>query len=90
MVTSKSSKRIISKKNHSKSVDKNNYDSSIHKNNSIPEKNKAYLFNNYLNYNDNGNGQKKYNGNEKNLNGFQKNNYDSRDDKHKYNNNNNK
>ena len=87
LVTSKSSKRIINKKNHSKSVDKNNYDSSIHKNNSIPEKNKVYLFNNYLNYNDNGNGQKKYNGNEKSLNGLQKNNYDSRDDKNKYNNN---
>ena len=83
IVTCKSSNRILYKKNHSKSLDKNNYDSSIHKNVSIPTKNRVYLFNNYLNYNENG--QKINNDNEKNLNGLQKNNCDFNE----YNNNNN-
>ena len=84
LIVSKSSNRIINKKNHSKSMDRNNYDSSIHKNCSLPDKNNIYYLNDYLNCIKSENGQRQ-NNNEKNINGLQKNNYITREDKDKYN-----
>ena len=80
LIVSKSTNRIMNKKNHSKSVDKKYYESSIHKNNNISDKNNVYFLNDYLNNKENG-----QNKNENNINGLQKNKYISNDDK--YNNN---
>ena len=84
LIVSKSSNRIINKKTHSKSMDRNIYDGSIHKNSSIPEKNSIYYLNDYLNCIKSENGQKQ-NNKEKNINGLQKNNYISKEDKDKIN-----
>ena len=86
IVNKSSSNRIMNKKNHSKSLDKNNYERSIHKNNNIPDKNKVYLLNNFINNKENGQ-NKNNNNNEKKINGLQSNyNYNSKDDKNKNNN----
>ena len=84
LIVSKSSNRIINKKTHSKSMDRNIYDGSIHKNSRIPEKNSIYYLNDYLNCIKSENGQKQ-NNKEKNINGLQKNNYISKEDKDKIN-----
>ena len=88
LIVSKSTNRIMNKKNHSKSMDRKNFEGSIHKNKNMPEKNNVYILNNYLKNKENGkeNGQNNMNKNDMNLNGLQKNNLFSKDDKYKTNN----